>query len=40
VEFLKSVQFWALCFPKGIKNKNRESKIKIAYDELRMKLKI
>ena len=40
MEFLKAVQFWALCFPKGIKNKDRESKIKLAHDELRMKLKI
>lgn len=37
---LKSVQFWALCFPRAIKVKNRDSKMKLAHDELRMKLKM
>ena len=34
------MQFWSLCFPKALKIKDRESKIKLAHDELRMKLKM
>jgi hypothetical protein len=40
VETLKAIQFWSLCFPRALKVKNRDSKVKCAHDELRMKLKI
>lgn len=40
VEVLKAIQFWSLCFPRALKVKNRDSKVKCAHDELRMKLKI
>ncbi len=32
---LKNIQFWALCYPKGLKNKSIPSKIKTVHDELR-----
>jgi hypothetical protein len=40
VEVLKAIQFWALCYPRAIKKKGRDSKIKMLHDELRNKLEI
>lgn len=34
------MQFWSLCFPKALKVKDRDSRIKLAHDEFRMKLRM
>lgn len=40
LEFLKSLQLWALCYPSALKIKGRDSKVKFLYEELRSKLKL